>query len=174
MRLNSSFILEKNKAICKEKKTLFQCLSVFFYHSTPTVATWGAQIRVGHQLIMPVSEPCKRLLMCWGGGSTYAYIYMRIANFYRKKTSGSGYQYLAWYNQSSVGTVGSRVLLLAVLPTVINGGDQAQSPLCPPPSSVPFSPSSPPRSPIAHRHPSLKEKAFFQSISQSVSHTGRS
>lgn len=112
--------------------------------------------------------------MCWGGGSTYAYIYMRIANFYRKKTSGSGYQYLAWYNQSSVGTVGSRVLLLAVLPTVINGGDQAQSPLCPPPSSVPFSPSSPPRSPIAHRHPSLKEKAFFQSISQSVSHTGRS
>nr|AAH30460.1 Spred2 protein [Mus musculus] len=103
---------------------------------------------------------------------------MRIANFYRKKTSGSGYQYLAWYNQSSVGTVGSRVLLLAVLPTVINGRDQAQSPLSPPPpSSVPFSPSSPPPSPIAHRHPSLKEKAFFpvnQSVSQSVSHTGRS
>lgn len=76
LRLNSSFILEKNKAICKEKKkTLFQCLSVFFYHSTPTVATWGAQIRVGHQLIMPVSEPCKRLLMCWAGEHICIYIY---------------------------------------------------------------------------------------------------
>lgn len=49
-----------------------KCL--FFYHSTPTLATWGAQIRVGHQLIMPVAEPCKRLLILWGRG---AYIYAR-------------------------------------------------------------------------------------------------
>lgn len=60
-----------------------KCL--FFYHSTPTLATWGAQIRVGHQLIMPVAEPCKRLLILWGRGAyIYMYIYMRagIANCY--------------------------------------------------------------------------------------------
>lgn len=61
LRLNSLFILEKKRPYVK-KKTLSmpKCL---FYHSTPTLATWGAQIRVGHQLIMPVAEPYKRLLI---------------------------------------------------------------------------------------------------------------
>lgn len=99
--------LKKIKAICKGKKTLSMPKCLFFYHSTPTLATWGAQIRVGHQLIMPVAEPCKRLNSLAVG---HIYIYKGIANSYWKKTSKSGYLYLAWYNLNFMGTVGDRLV----------------------------------------------------------------
>lgn len=91
-----------------KKKTLSMPKCLFFHHSTPTFATWGAQIRVGHQLIMPVAEPYKRLLI--RGGGVYIYIYKGIANSYWKKTSKSGYLYLAWYNLNFMGTVGDRLV----------------------------------------------------------------
>lgn len=94
--------------------------------------------------------------------------YMRIANSYRKKTSGIVTNTQHGPIRAPWGLQGAGCYYWPFFP-VINGGGLAQSPLviCPPPQAQ--SPLFLPLLP--HCTSSLKEKAFFSS--QSVSHTGR-